>query len=167
MSTRRGAPPPAGAGGRTPLHGIGGRNPLVLLAGGGAAVVLVVAMVRRGSGSSTSGSTTQVPNTYDTTLSDIEAQWENQFEALQNQIAAQTPVTGMAATQTYGPIRLQGPNPPRSTAPPMRSTLAMPALTAPAVNSAVARNTAATPAPASSAGFAATYVTGLRSTARR
>lgn len=161
MRTRQQPTPPAAAGSaRTPLHGIGGRNPVVLLAGGGAAVVLVVAMVRRGS-SSSSGSTTQTPNTYDSTLSDIEAQWENQFEALQNQIAGNTQNPG-GGVILPGPPRIQGGNPPRNVAvPPLPATLAAP----PIVN-ALTRNQPPA-AGATSAGMQRTYTASLSPAAKR
>jgi|GEM_PF-4594415 len=133
---------------------------MVLLAGGGAAVVLVVAMVRRGSGSS-SGSTTQTPNTYDSTLSDIEAQWENQFEALQNQIAGQNPTPGGGAKLPGGPA-IRGANPPRNfSVPPIPLWGA-----APVVASTMARN-ALSSASATSAGMQRAYTTSLSPAAKR
>lgn len=160
------------------LHGIGGRNPVALLAGGGVVVVLVVAIARRGSGSSSSGSTTQVPNTYDSTLSDIEAQWQNQFNDLQGKINNLQPPSG-SPTQTgiwSGPAIRQGANPPRQYlpggTPAMFPTWTSPgplpaALSGPAINSVYSANRAATPAAASSAGFASTYVSSLRTGAKR
>jgi LysM repeat protein len=96
----------------------------VLLAGGGAAVVLVVALARRSSGGSGSQASTTVPNTYDSTLSDIEAEWQNEFEALQGQIANLTPTptngTGSSGGNTPAPPTvIQGGAPPRSVVPPV------------------------------------------------
>lgn len=100
---RTNPPPGPSAGGRTLLHGVGGRNPTLLLAGGGAAVVIVIALMRRGGSSATSATGTPVgAATYDSTLQDIQAQWENQFEALQNQIAQQNPAPAGAPAASAG-----------------------------------------------------------------
>lgn len=134
---------------------------MVLLAGGGAAVVLVVAMVRRGSGSST-GSTTQTPNTYDSTLSDIEAQWENQFEALQNQIASQNGTPPSGGGGQVLPLVVRGSAPPRNVSvPPIAATL-----TAPPIFYALSRNTPASAA-VTSAGMQRTYTASLSPAAKR
>ena len=128
MATNRPArpnpgPPPGQA--KTALHGVGGRKPWVLLAGGGAVVVLVVALARRSGGSGSQASTT-TPATYDSTLSDIEAQWENQFETLQNEIGnlTPTPTTGPpAGGGAPKPPTIQGGKPPAGVQAPVPAHL--------------------------------------------
>lgn len=130
MATNRPArhapgPPPGQA--KSALHGVGGRKPWLLLAGGGAVVVLVVALARRSGGSGSQASTT-APSTYDSTLSDIEAEFENQLEGLQGQIANlnPTPTTGStppAGGGTPAPPIIQGGKPPLSVHPPLPTHL--------------------------------------------
>lgn len=151
------------------LHGVAGRNPMVLLAGGGAAVVLVVAMVRRSSGSSGSSTNTTVPNTYDSTLSDVEAQWENQFEQLQGEIANLNPTPGNAGSAYHNlpyPYTRRNINPPATF---FRTSAAAP-MPAPRAAQAIAassfRNAQASPVGAGSSGFHRAYTSSL-TTGRR
>lgn len=131
MSTNRPATPPPGSRppqGKTLFHQIGGRRPAVLIGGGAAVLVALYALYQRsqgaGAGSATNATTGQAAGTYDSSLSDIEAQWENQLEGLQNEIAnlqgtgrtppgppstrrpvilGGTPPTGIATPVTAGP----------------------------------------------------------------
>jgi hypothetical protein len=153
------------------LHGVGGRNPMVLLAGGGAVVVLVVAMVRRSSGGSGSSSNTTVPNTYDSTLSDVEAQWENQFEQLQGEIAKLNPTPGSSSGTNNNPWHnLPWPYGHRNINPPatfFHTTAASPApRTAQAIAASSVRNAQGTPVGTDAGGFHRAYTSSL-TTGRR
>lgn len=96
------------------LHGVGGRNPWLLLGGGGALVVVVVALARRSSSANSQGATTAAnpTGTYDSSLNDFEGYFQDQLSNLQQQIANQP-----APTSAPLPVS-QGPNPPAKAGAP-------------------------------------------------
>lgn len=118
MATRPPIPPPAATPpargkGKTLLHGVGGRNPLVLLAGGGALVVVVVALAHRSGSSSGQGATTAAnpAATYDSSMSDYQNYFQDQLNNLETQIGNlnKTPTGG---TTTPAPVPLPKPGVP-------------------------------------------------------
>jgi hypothetical protein len=84
----------------------------VLFGGGAAVLVAVYALYKRSSAASstaaTTGTTAATPSAYDSTLTDMENQMENQIAALQAQIANLQPTPNTGTTLT-GPGRLWRP----------------------------------------------------------
>jgi hypothetical protein len=84
----------------------------VLIGGGAAILVVVYALYKRSKAAAApaTSATTATPTAYNSTLTDMENQFENQIQGLQAQIAALQPTaaTGTAAP-TVGHIRPIGP----------------------------------------------------------
>lgn len=134
MATR----PPAGAPARRPAGTLGklfsGKKTWWLVGGGAAVIVVIIALVKKSSAASAAGSTSTTADstsdlpTYDSSLYDIESEFESQMQGLQNQLEqlTQNQTGTTSSTGTTGTGAQTGGSPP-----PANTTTTAPAPPAP------------------------------------